>query len=365
MDQTLTETIDFTSPSALEKGMVLLGEKYEPETLQSLEMVIAKGIKSFWETGRALDRIRREQLWSGKYPSFNHYLRLRWDISPARASHLIGAAKVVDLITTVNKTPSPNSERVVRPLVPLLTVPVTDLKGLPEEEAAEVIAERKAEREALIVRIYKAAAKASGSRKPTSKDVGKQVQLLAPEQKSKPQAEPETVKLVVEPRVRERFDKHWAMFWHLLADEDPEVIWDLIAEQEGNAVPTRPVRATTADDASESTGPTRSDTPSLEVAHEIATEVVAPDGVAGPGTVPEPSKAPEAAEPIQDEVQAQPTPVEQMEMELTVTYPSVKPETVPEKPKIVPAAPVRKFEELQASRKIKLRRRNIRVRPAR
>lgn len=339
-----------------DKLEVSAGDTKRKEELAALERVIEKGLQPFWQTGVALAKIRSQKLWAPKYKSWPKYLEQRWGFRGPRASQLIGSGRVVDLITMVNKSPAPKSERVVRPLVPLLNVPAADLKGLSDEEVAKVIAER----EAFVVRIYAAATQASGKKVPTGKDVEKQVQLLAPEQKSKSQAEPETLKLVVEPRIRERFDKHWAMFWHLLADEDPEVIWDLIAEQEGNAVPSRPVRTTTAEDASESTAPTGIDTPSLEVAHEIATEVVAPDGVAGPGTVPEPPAVPVSAKPEQEEVQ----PAAWEQMDLIVTHPSVKPEAVAEKPEVVPQPPIRSFAEFKASRKNKTRQRNIRVRRA-
>lgn len=96
----------------------------ETAKLENLEVVVAGGLKSFVEVGRALLQIRDDRLYRATHMVFEEYCQERWDMSRQRASQLIGAAGVVDAVSTIVDT-VPTNEAQVRPLT-----------KLPEEERA-------------------------------------------------------------------------------------------------------------------------------------------------------------------------------------------------------------------------------------
>lgn len=89
----------------------------ETAQLENLECVIAGGLKSFVEVGRALLRIRDGRLYRAAYMTFESYCQEKWDMSRRYANMLVAAADVVDDLGT--NVPTPANEAQVRPLTRL------------------------------------------------------------------------------------------------------------------------------------------------------------------------------------------------------------------------------------------------------
>jgi hypothetical protein len=98
----------------------------ETEILEYCERVIAEGIQTFVEVGRALLVIRDQQLYRQTYATFEAYCRERWDLSRTYAYQLIGASEVVDHVAAVSDV-VPTNEAQARPLA-----------SLPPEQQVEV-----------------------------------------------------------------------------------------------------------------------------------------------------------------------------------------------------------------------------------
>jgi hypothetical protein len=98
----------------------------ETEILEYCEHVIAEGIQTFVEVGRALLVIRDGQLYRQTHATFEAYCRERWDLSRTYAYQLIAASEVVDHVAAVSDV-VPANEAQVRPLV-----------SLPPEQRVEV-----------------------------------------------------------------------------------------------------------------------------------------------------------------------------------------------------------------------------------
>jgi hypothetical protein len=82
-----------------------------------LEAVIARGLRTFVEVGRALREIRDRDLHrAAGYPSFDAYCRERWGFSRVRSTQLIAAAETAAVVTTVTGLPAPANERQARAL---------------------------------------------------------------------------------------------------------------------------------------------------------------------------------------------------------------------------------------------------------
>lgn len=96
----------------------MICKTHEHNLLASYEAVIEQGMQSFDDTlevGRALARIRDEQLYKATHKTFSLYCESRWSISRRRAYQLIDAAALAEnLCTTVHKLPT--CERQIRPL---------------------------------------------------------------------------------------------------------------------------------------------------------------------------------------------------------------------------------------------------------
>jgi hypothetical protein len=90
----------------------------EAQTLERYERIIAQGINTFIEVGRALLAIREQRLYRQAYGTFEEYLRRRWDLSRPRAYQLIDAAQVVDTVSTIVDI-VPMNEAQARPLASL------------------------------------------------------------------------------------------------------------------------------------------------------------------------------------------------------------------------------------------------------
>jgi hypothetical protein len=93
----------------------------QESSLQDLEVVIERGLKTFLEVGTALLSIRELRLYREQgYATFEDYRRQRWQMSRVHAHHLIAASGVVDnLLTSVNSPHIPQTERQARELTRL------------------------------------------------------------------------------------------------------------------------------------------------------------------------------------------------------------------------------------------------------
>ena len=104
----------------------------EAEEFRYLETRVEECLKSFWEIGRALARIRDERLYRENYKTFEEYCMTRWEMSRRSAYQLIDAAviyrniseNIIDEPNNVayrrqNIKVLPANERQIRPLVAL------------------------------------------------------------------------------------------------------------------------------------------------------------------------------------------------------------------------------------------------------
>lgn len=64
-------------------------------TLRRLEKTIEDGLRTFVEVGKALLRIRDEQLYRPDYSTFEDYCRQKWDIDRSYAYRLMNSAQVI------------------------------------------------------------------------------------------------------------------------------------------------------------------------------------------------------------------------------------------------------------------------------
>jgi hypothetical protein len=87
----------------------------EQDKLHKCERVILKGIRVFYEVGRALITIRDERLYRALAPTFDEYTKLRFGFTASRARQLIAGAAVVDRVESVTRVTLP-SEKIAREL---------------------------------------------------------------------------------------------------------------------------------------------------------------------------------------------------------------------------------------------------------
>lgn len=110
----------------------------EATALDDLEGVIAKGMATFVEVGRALERIRDRRLYRETHSTFESYCKERWGISRGHAYRQIDGAQVVSVLQDSGTEPKmstrlgdvrlqvgdiPASESVARELAPLKAEP--------------------------------------------------------------------------------------------------------------------------------------------------------------------------------------------------------------------------------------------------
>jgi hypothetical protein len=82
------------------------------------EEIIERGLKSFYEVGSALLRIRDRRSYRKDYATFEDYCRDRWDMTRQHVNRKIAAAKTVDDLEPMGSI-LPTSERQARPLYDL------------------------------------------------------------------------------------------------------------------------------------------------------------------------------------------------------------------------------------------------------
>jgi hypothetical protein len=88
--------------------------------LQELEKVIdaKRGTESFYEIGKALEKIRDAKLYKEDHKNFNFYCRERWDMAQRTAYQFISASSVIDHLCDFKLLPI--NEAQARPLTRLL-----------------------------------------------------------------------------------------------------------------------------------------------------------------------------------------------------------------------------------------------------
>jgi hypothetical protein len=95
--------------------------------LEACERIIRQGMETFVLVGEALAKIRDQQLYRERHPTFEDYVRVRWGFTSSRARQLIGASKTAAAVAGVGGE-SPVNEGQARAL-----------GGLAPEDAAEVM----------------------------------------------------------------------------------------------------------------------------------------------------------------------------------------------------------------------------------
>src|SRR5690242_43710 len=88
--------------------------------LAELEAVIANGLQTFVEVGRALLQIGEGRLYRTLgYATFSDYVEQRWDISRSYAYRQIEAARVLEVLEPLEGDPLPANEAQARELARL------------------------------------------------------------------------------------------------------------------------------------------------------------------------------------------------------------------------------------------------------
>lgn len=100
-------------------------QSVEQKKLVDCEKTIRRGIKAFFEVGKALAIIKAERLYRCDYQTFDQYCKEKWDFSRIRAYQLINATACMEMLTNVN-IPLPQNESQVRPL---LDIPESEIAG--------------------------------------------------------------------------------------------------------------------------------------------------------------------------------------------------------------------------------------------
>lgn len=74
----------------------------EKSTFEQAEHVIAAGLQSYFEVGRALRSINDALLYRETFRTFEDYVKVRWELSNSRAYEYIAAANIVDNLAPVS-----------------------------------------------------------------------------------------------------------------------------------------------------------------------------------------------------------------------------------------------------------------------
>jgi len=91
-------------------------------SLAELENIIEKNQCKFYQIGKALRRIRNEQLYRQLlFDSFEGYVKDRWDMARSHAYRLIEASKVIDNLSPIGDGILPQNESQARALAQLKT----------------------------------------------------------------------------------------------------------------------------------------------------------------------------------------------------------------------------------------------------
>lgn len=91
----------------------------EQDELRRCELIIERGLKTFFEVGAALARVRDLRLYRTTHATFEAYCQDRWDFSKTYANNLIAATSVRENLTTIVVKHLPANEAQARPLTRL------------------------------------------------------------------------------------------------------------------------------------------------------------------------------------------------------------------------------------------------------
>ncbi|NJL04998.1 MAG: hypothetical protein HC911_08855 [Chloroflexaceae bacterium] len=91
----------------------------EQDELRRCELIIERGLKTFFEVGAALARVRELRLYRTTHATFEAYCQDRWDFSKTYANNLIAATSVRENLTTIVVKHLPANEAQARPLTRL------------------------------------------------------------------------------------------------------------------------------------------------------------------------------------------------------------------------------------------------------
>lgn len=106
-----------------EQSTIVPGDEYtlsssEADELHRCEIIIERGLKTFFEVGAALLRVRDLRLYRGDYTTFEDYCHQRWGMSRPHAYRLIDAAQVQANLSPIGDI-LPTNEAQTRPLTKL------------------------------------------------------------------------------------------------------------------------------------------------------------------------------------------------------------------------------------------------------
>lgn len=100
----------------------------ERARLVELELVVERGLQTFYEVGSALLEIREQRLYRETHKTFQAYCQARFGFSDSRGRQLIAAAKTVTAVTQQG-LPAPKTEREARELARQLRAQADELDG--------------------------------------------------------------------------------------------------------------------------------------------------------------------------------------------------------------------------------------------
>lgn len=100
----------------------------EVNRLESLEEMISRGAKAFFEVGIALTEIRESRLYRAQYDTFEQYCLERWNFTAARGRQLMGAVEAIASLPDEMPKPSNSAQ-------------ASALAGVPEDRRTDVWSE--------------------------------------------------------------------------------------------------------------------------------------------------------------------------------------------------------------------------------
>lgn len=98
----------------------------EQSELAECEVIIKRGLQTFYEVGEALLRIRDKRLYRADYETFESYCQLQWNLEYRRAKAFMDASVIIKHLEQgssdpADQIPMPKYERQIRPLTVLKT----------------------------------------------------------------------------------------------------------------------------------------------------------------------------------------------------------------------------------------------------
>jgi hypothetical protein len=91
----------------------------EKKQIRECEVVLQKGLATFFEVGSVLLTIREGRLYRSSFSTFEGYCRERWGIGRSYAWRVIGAAERMKLLPSDGTIPKPGNEFQIRPFLKL------------------------------------------------------------------------------------------------------------------------------------------------------------------------------------------------------------------------------------------------------